>query len=336
MLIAGGESNGKPDTSQYTQTGDRGMEQVERRASRYTSKLRGANLAHKDLSLADFSRTDLKRADFAWTKLFGASFIRSDLRWVNFTWSDIRMANFTRASLNGANLSQAHMAFTILGDADLSEVKGLDTVKHVGPSDIGINTIYRSKGNISELFLRKAGVPEEFIAYMRSLIAHPIEYYTYFISYSSLDRNFTEFLYNDLQREGVRCWFAPEDLKIGEYYTQRIDESIRLYDKLILILSESAIQSSWVEREVLAAREKEDREQRPVLFPIRLDDTVMTTTKAWTADVRRRWHIGDFTMWKYHDSYQVAFKRLLHDLKTDFYNEGIGKQEKLYDGPATA
>lgn len=92
---------------------------------------------------------------------------------------------------------------------------------------------------------------------------------------------------------------------------------IRLYDKLVLILSSYAIQSSWVEREVVAAREREDREQRAVLFPIRLDDTVMTTTKAWVADVRRRRHIGDFTQWKDHDTYQVSFERLLRDLKAE-------------------
>ena len=65
---------------------------------------------------------------------------------------------------------------------------------------------------------------------------------------------------------------------------------------------------------MVAAREKEDREQRPVLFPLRLDETVMQTTKAWAADVRRRWHIGDFTQWKDHDAYQQAFERLLRDL----------------------
>lgn len=43
----------------------------------------------------------------------------------------------------------------------------------------------------------------------------------------------------------------------------------------------------------------------------------MTTTKAWAADVRRRWHIGDFTRWKDHDAYQQAFERLLRDLKAE-------------------
>jgi hypothetical protein len=120
-----------------------------------------------------------------------------------------------------------------------------------------------------------------------------------------------------LKSKGVHCWHALKDLKIGDHYHQRIDESIRLYDRLILILSEHAVQSAWVEREVVSAREKEDYLGHEVLFPIRLDDAVMSTTKAWAADVRRRWHIGDFTQWKNDDSYQQAFERLLRDLKAE-------------------
>jgi hypothetical protein len=37
-----------------------------------------------------------------------------------------------------------------------------------------------------------------------------------------------------------RAWwisFAPEDLKIGDRFRQRIDDAIRLHDKLLLIVS---------------------------------------------------------------------------------------------------
>jgi hypothetical protein len=54
---------------------------------------------------------------------------------------------------------------------------------------------------------------------------------------------------------------------------------------------------------------------RTILFPIRLDDTVMETDQAWAADIRRTRHIGDFRDWKNHDSYKKAFDRLLRDLK---------------------
>src|SRR6266436_5046549 len=99
----------------------------------------------------------------------------------------------------------------------------------------------------------------------------PIQFYSCFISYSSKDQEFAERLHADLQSKNVRCWFAPEDLKIGDRFRVRIDESIRLYDKLLLILSEHSLASNWVAYEVEKALNKEPEGTPNVLFPIRLD-----------------------------------------------------------------
>src|SRR5271157_2009819 len=60
---------------------------------------------------------------------------------------------------------------------------------------------------------------------------------------------------------------------------------------------------------------KERKRNKLVLFPIRLDDAVMETDRAWAASLRRARHIGDFRAWKDHDPYQKSFERLLRDLK---------------------
>ncbi len=52
-----------------------------------------------------------------------------------------------------------------------------------------------------------------------------------------------------------------------------------------------------------------------MLFPVRLDDEVMTTTQQWAHDIRDGRHIGDFRKWKEHDAYQGSFTRLLRDLR---------------------
>jgi hypothetical protein len=251
------------------------------------------------LEEANLTATDLSRAC-----LIGASLV----------W-----ANLSGAGLSGTDFKNAVLGGTILGEVDLSEIQGLATVRHQGPSTIGIEAIYHSRGKIPEFFLRGAGVPENFITYMKSLSAsdNAFEFYSAFISYSTKNQDTADRIYADLQANAVRCWLASEDLKIGDRFRQRIDESIHVHDKLLLILSQHSVRSPWVQDEVEAALERERRENRTVLFPIRIDDAVMDTSSAWAASIRRTRHIGDFTQWKKHDPYQKAFERLLRDLKAD-------------------
>ena len=54
-----------------------------------------------------------------------------------------------------------------------------------------------------------------------------------------------------------------------------------------------------------------------VLFPVRLDDTVLTTNEAWAAKLRRSRHIGDLRARKDHDVYQRTLERLLRDLRVE-------------------
>ncbi len=106
-------------------------------------------------------------------------------------------------------------------------------------------------------------------------------------------------------------------MKIGDKIRSRIDESIYLHDKLLLVLSHSSIQSIWVEKEVETAFDKERTHNCLVLFPIKLDEVITHTKTGWAGDIRRQRHIGDFTQWKDTVAYQQAFKRLLRDLKAD-------------------
>jgi hypothetical protein len=245
----------------------------------------------------------------------GANLQGSELYGANMTGANLFLVRFTTASLSGANLTNALVGFTEFVGVDLSHVIGLDSTRHASPSTVDVETIYRSKGRIPEVFLRGCGIPEDFITYMGSLVGKAIDFYSCFISYSSKDDDFAQRLHADLQQQGVRCWFAPEDLKIGDKFRMRIDESILIHDKLMVILSENSIRSTWVEEEVEAAIEKERKQNKLVLFPIRLDDAVMETDQAWAASLRRTRHIGDFRAWKDHDQYQKSFERLLRDLK---------------------
>ncbi len=197
-------------------------------------------------------------------------------------------------------------------------------MRHEGPSTIGVDTIYRSQGKIPEVFLRGAGLPDEFIVYIGSFVSRPIEFYSCFISYSSKDQEFATRLYDGLQGQGVRCWFAPHDVKAGEKLHEQIDQAIRLHDKLLLILSKHSMKSDWVQGEIFRAREREVAEKKRKLFPVRL--VPYKTLHKWKCfdaktgkDLAREiaeYFIPDFANWKDHDSYQNGFDWLLKDLKS--------------------
>src|SRR4051794_4826119 len=217
-----------------------------------SANLMEANLRETDLRWADLKDVDFTSADLSHANLMSANLFLADFALADLRWARLVNANCSGTNLFGAKLAKATVGFTTFANVDFSNGEGLDEVLHVGPSSIGIDTLYRSQGNIPKYFLRQAGVPESFVAYLDSLLANAIEFYSCFVSYSSQDQLFAERLHADLQNNSVRCWFAPHDLRTGDRFRDRIDESIRLHDKLLLILSDNSIRSGWVRTEVEA------------------------------------------------------------------------------------
>ena len=277
-----------------------------------TPDLRGAILSDAALSGANLSGAILNGAILNEADLSGA-----DLSGADLSDSVLIGADLSEANLSGAILSQAKIGWTIFGHIDLRSTRGLEKVRHEGPSYISTSTLSWSEGEIPEAFLRGTGLDDTFITYVHSLTNSPIKYYTCFISYSSKDELFAQRLHNDLQQRGVRCWFAPEDMDIGDKIKHRIDESIRLYDKLLLILSEHAIASNWVAYEVERALNKEPKGKPNVLYPVRVDKAVLTCRKQWAKDIKETRHIGNFEEWTDPQKYQDNFQRLLHALNTE-------------------
>jgi hypothetical protein len=245
------------------------------------------------------------------------------------------MANLTLAALNSADVSEAHLSETAFFSTNLTAVRDLETCVHDGPSILDHRTLAHS-GRLPLVFLRGCGLSDWEIEatklYQPGLTPTQINditrnvyglrtdrrFYSCFISYASKDHAFAEHLYANLQNKGVRCWFAPEDMKAGDRIRDTIEQQIRLREKLLIILSSASIASPWVEEEVEAALEEERRspERRPVLVPIKIDNAVEDTNQAWARTIKRTRHIGDFTRWEDNDVYQEALTRLLRDLNT--------------------
>jgi uncharacterized protein YjbI with pentapeptide repeats len=282
--------------------------------------LRGANLIEANLSRAGLSEADLSRADLSRADLRGAYLTDADL-----IVADLSEANLSGADLSRANLKQAVIGYTTFADTDLSVAQGLEAVRHISPSTIGIDTLYLSGGKIPEAFLRGCGVPDSFIEYIPSLIGamEPAQFYSCFISYSTKDEDFARRLHERMRAERLRVWFAPEDIQGGKKIHEQLERAIQLHDRLLLVLSEHSITSEWVTTEIYNARQAEIREQRRKLFPIRL--CTFETLRAWKCfdddtgkDLGREvreYFIPDFSNWKEHDAFEAAFARLLRDLK---------------------
>jgi hypothetical protein len=297
-----------------------------------SANLRGADLRHADLSDASLSEADLRDANLNGAFLNGTRLFYADVRGADLSGVKLWRANLCGASLKGAILTKAACAATTFANIDLSEVKDLDSVLHHGPSTVGIDTLFRSGGNIPEAFLLGCGVPPYLIENQKALIGsmEPIQFYSCFISHSSKDKAFAERLHSRMVQTKLRVWYAPEDMRGGKKSLDEIDQAIRVYDKLLLALSKASMQSNWVLHEIRRAVEREKRENRQVLFPIGI--ATRNAIREWSAfdsdsgldlaKLVRQYHIPDFSKWKDHDAFEASFARLLKDLKTDESTRG--------------
>ncbi len=263
--------------------------------------LSGADLSGANLSGIDLSGVDLSDANLSGANLSGAIFFRSLL---------------FRSPLSGTLFSRSHFYQTTFAWVDLSDVRGLDTAIHDGPSILDINSVVLPTNEHTRLdFLRGVGFSDTAIEYLPSILTPAaIQYHSLFIAYANPDEILARRLYQDLQNKGIRCWMAPHDLRPGDYHHSRIDEAICLHEKVLLLLSEHAVNSSWVKHEVQIVLAREIAQDCAVLFPLRLDETIMRTSKDWAVRLRESRHIGDFTGWQDESAYQLALATLLRHL----------------------
>jgi hypothetical protein len=266
----------------------------------YNGNFYGAILINAVLSHARFYGVDFRKADLSGALLYHSEFISCHFDETNFTNSRLDSPLFANCNLSGA--------------------VGLEKAYHLEPSTLGIDTIFRSGGLIPETFLRKAGVPDIFVTYAKSLVDNPIEYYSCFISFTEKDDAFSERLYNDMQMAGVRCWRWKEDAKWGRTLRKEIDEAVRYYDKLVVICSENSLKAPAVLEEIERALDKEDALKRKgdegeVLFPIAIDRYIFD---GWEHELKIR--LTRKTIGNFYDcgsdlgKYRSSVDRLVRDL----------------------
>jgi hypothetical protein len=89
-----------------------------------------------------------------------------------------------------------------------------------------------------------------------------------FISHSSKDEEFTEYLAARLSEAGYHCWVDAESIPDGSTWPREIQKAVENCGALLVVMSEQARLSEWVERETMLALEL----RKPV-FIARIDET---------------------------------------------------------------
>src|ERR1700681_2724394 len=92
-----------------------------------------------------------------------------------------------------------------------------------------------------------------------------------FISYASQDVAVAEKLCAALEAASLPCWIAPRDVKAGALYADAIVRAISGAKVFVPVLSESAIASSHVGKEIERASSK----KRPIIA-LRIDAAPLT------------------------------------------------------------
>lgn len=91
-----------------------------------------------------------------------------------------------------------------------------------------------------------------------------------FISYSTKDMAQAETVRDVLEKNGISCWMAPQDIPGGSNYTKEIPNAIRGCKIFVLILSGNAQNSPWVLRELDSAVNS-----GKVILPFMLEDCAL-------------------------------------------------------------
>jgi uncharacterized protein YjbI with pentapeptide repeats len=289
------------------------------------SDLSVANLSVANLIRANLSKANLSGANLEYANLFGANLRGAELIGGDLSSTKLSLASLFGSFLNGARFYSAKVGSTVFADVDLSTCKGLGSVRHEGPSTLGVDTIMRSKGRIPDVLLRGVGLPDDgsTIFRRRSAMASSSTLV------SSATAAWTSHLLFGCMTPFRQKGYDAGWMKGNFYPAMTYQESWSvefIWDKFLLCASKNSLTSWWVEDEIKTTLEKEktlEKERgKPVrkLIPLNLDGYILT--EEWDFGVLRQRIksrvAADFRDWeKPHSDFDKQVDRVIKALRAD-------------------
>ncbi len=302
------------------------------------SDRRRANLWAAELWAANLAGANLRGVDLRDSNLRGTNFQDADLQEANLRGADLRDSNLWGSNLRGADLEDADlrsskMGLTALNGLDLSTARGLDTIHHLSPSSIGLDTLERTARALQdrgprrdkvEAFYRRAGVTERILQLFHADATGP-EYHPCFISYSNADKAFARWLYEQLHAHGVRCWLHEHETLEDDDSYRMVDDAVRLWDRVLFCCSKTSMTSWWIGAEIEHAQERERhllkqyRQKVRSLIGLNLDGFLFE--KKWKRSRERQVKsrlVADFSGWQKKEAkLEMPLERVLQTLKIE-------------------
>lgn len=229
------------------------------------------------------------------------------------------------ATYEHRDIINAYVLFmTELGKADLIEDRFKLSESSESPEDAAV-----ALATVANYYARHGDLENAAIYYERARDvlsgARTIQFYSCFISYSHADKTFARILYDELQSRGIRCWLDQHQLLPGDQIYAKVDQGIRIWDKVLLCCSENSLKSWWVDSEIQMAFEKEQQLMRErgekvlALIPLNLDDYMFSGewSSGKASQIKARL-AADFTGWDRDDKkFAEQLERLVRALRAN-------------------
>ena len=320
------------------------------RARMNGANLRGADLRGADLSGADLDRAILSDANLTGAKLVNANLSRASLVGANLTDADLTGASFAGASLvranmtnticansdffqtrfwsvelAGADMSGSLFGYSIFQDCDLSGVKGLDQVRHDAPSTVGLDSLFRSRGQIPEAFLKGAGLPNAALGFLETARGDTTCLGDCFISCIDEEEEFAKRLRDDLRDQGVRCWVFSQVVRgnplVDRHSTsdqEEIERWVRSYQKLVVLGSAASLEVEAILNDITHAKQLQLSTEKWSLFLGSTDNVLKDPRSRFARSLAAEHVVFDLSgQQNDRETYQKEVARLAEALKQD-------------------